>query len=170
MGGGMDASDIFSQFFGGGGSGFGGGFGQRPSGPQRGRDIKHVISCSLEELYKGRTAKLALNKTILCPDCKGKGGKEGAVKQCTDCHGSGMKFVTRQMGPMIQRFQTTCDKCNGEGDIIDAKDRCKTCKVVKVINILISFQVMLSSSLMKNHMLLSKEKVMTYFIMLKLIY
>ncbi|GMF05267.1 unnamed protein product [[Candida] boidinii] len=89
MGGGMDASDIFSQFFGGGGSGFGGGFGQRPSGPQRGRDIKHVISCSLEELYKGRTAKLALNKTILCPDCKGKGGKEGAVKQCTDCHGSG---------------------------------------------------------------------------------
>ncbi|GME66682.1 unnamed protein product [[Candida] boidinii] len=134
MGGGMDASDIFSQFFGGGGSGFGGGFGQRPSGPQRGRDIKHVISCSLEELYKGRTAKLALNKTILCPDCKGKGGKEGAVKQCTDCHGSGMKFVTRQMGPMIQRFQTTCDKCNGEGDIIDAKDRCKTCKGKKVSN------------------------------------
>lgn len=123
--GGMGADDIFSQFFGGGFGGMGGGASR---GPARGKDIKHSILCTLEELYKGRTAKLALNKTILCKLCEGRGGKEGKVKQCTSCHGTGMKFVTRQMGPMIQRFQTVCDVCQGTGDICDPKDRCPDCK------------------------------------------
>ena len=120
---GMNAEDIFSQFFG-GGFGHGGG----PQRPTRGKDIKHSISCTLEELYKGKTTKLALNKTILCTNCKGLGGAEGKVHKCTDCHGSGMRFVTRQMGPMIQRFQTVCDKCQGTGDICNPKDRCTHCK------------------------------------------
>lgn len=119
--------DIFSQFF-------GGATGGRPRGPQRGRDIKHEMAASLEELYKGRTAKLALNKQILCKSCEGRGGKEGAVKKCSSCNGQGIKFVTRQMGPMIQRFQTECDVCHGTGDIIDAKDRCKSCNGKKVDN------------------------------------
>ncbi|CCH41411.1 Chaperone protein [Wickerhamomyces ciferrii] len=124
MGGGMGADDIFSQFFGGGMFGGGGGASR---GPQRGADIKHSISATLEELYKGRTAKLALNKTVLCKGCEGRGGKAGAVSKCSSCGGRGIKFVTRQMGPMLQRFQTTCDVCSGSGDIIDPKDRCKTC-------------------------------------------
>lgn len=122
-GAGMNADDIFSQFFGGGFGGAGG-----PQRPTRGKDIKHSISCTLEDLYKGKTTKLALNKTILCTECEGRGGAKGKVQQCSDCHGSGMKFVTRQMGPMIQRFQTVCDKCNGTGDIMDAKDRCTRCR------------------------------------------
>ena len=117
---GMNADDIFAQFF-------GGGFHGGPQRPSRGKDIKHSIACSLEELYKGKTVKLALNKTVLCGECKGRGGAEGKVAQCPDCHGNGMKFVTKQMGPMIQRFQTVCDKCQGTGDLIDPKDRCKKC-------------------------------------------
>ncbi|ANZ75650.1 BA75_01934T0 [Komagataella pastoris] len=120
--------DIFSQFFGGM---FPGGGGQ-PTGPQRGKDIKHSISCTLEELYKGRTAKLALNKTVLCKDCDGKGGKN--VKKCTACNGQGLRFVTRQIGPMIQRAQVRCDVCNGEGDIISGADRCKACSGKKITN------------------------------------
>lgn len=129
-GGGMGAEDIFAQFFGGGFGGFGGfgGTGGRPRGPTRGKDVKHTISCTLEELYKGKSSKLALNKTILCKTCNGRGGKEGKVKNCSSCNGQGMKFITRQMGPMIQRFQTVCDACNGSGQIIDPKDRCTTCK------------------------------------------
>ncbi|QPG76165.1 hypothetical protein FOA43_003551 [Brettanomyces nanus] len=123
--GGMDGSDIFSQFFGFGGQ-------REPQGPKKGKDIKHTISCTLQELYKGRTAKLALNRTVLCKSCDGKGGKN--VKRCSTCNGTGMKFVTRQMGPMIQRFQTTCDVCNGEGDIIPSKDRCQVCRGKKVNN------------------------------------
>ncbi|AWU77758.1 chaperone DnaJ [Pichia kudriavzevii] len=120
--GGMDAGDIFSQFFGGGSS--------RPQGPRRGQDIKHALGVTLEELYKGKTAKLALNKTVLCKACDGKGGKN--VKKCTACNGTGTKFITRQMGPMIQRFQTTCDQCNGTGDIMKEADRCKVCNGKKV--------------------------------------
>lgn len=125
--GGMGADDIFSQFFGGGFGGMGG-MGGQSRGPSRGKDIKHSISCTLEELFKGRLAKLALNKTVLCKTCDGRGGKEGKVKQCSSCHGQGMKFVTRQMGPMIQRFQTVCDVCQGTGDVCDPKDRCTACK------------------------------------------
>lgn len=120
--GGMGAEDIFSQFFGGG---FGGGASR---GPAKGKDIKHSIGCTLEELFKGRTAKLALNKTVLCKSCDGRGGKEGKIKTCSSCHGQGVKLVTRQMGPMIQRFQTTCDVCQGTGDICDPKDRCTVCR------------------------------------------
>ncbi|ODQ82762.1 hypothetical protein BABINDRAFT_29688 [Babjeviella inositovora NRRL Y-12698] len=127
--GGMGGDDIFSQFFGGMG-GFGGQ--SRPSGPQRGRDIQHSLSCTLEELFKGKTAKLALNKTVLCKPCGGKGGKN--VKECTTCHGQGIRIINRQMGPMIQRMQVQCDKCNGTGDIMDAKDRCKTCHGKKTAN------------------------------------
>lgn len=124
--GGMNADDIFSQFFGGGFGGMGG-MGGASRGPARGKDIKHSLSSSLEDLYKGRVAKLALNKTILCKTCDGRGGKEGKIKKCSSCHGQGVKFVTRQMGPMIQRFQTTCDVCQGTGDICDPKDRCTAC-------------------------------------------
>jgi DnaJ family protein A protein 2 len=119
--GGFGGDDLFSQFFGGG---FGGG---APRGPKRGKDIQHSLSATLEELYKGRTAKLALNKTILCKGCEGRGGKAGSVSKCTTCNGQGVRFVTRQMGPMIQRFQQECDVCKGTGDIIDPKDRCKQC-------------------------------------------
>ncbi|EER35645.1 mitochondrial protein import protein MAS5 [Candida tropicalis MYA-3404] len=121
---GMNADDIFSQFF-------GGGFHGGPQRPARGKDIKHSISCSLADLYKGKSVKLALNKTVLCKDCDGRGGAAGKVQECPDCHGTGMKFVTKQMGPMIQRFQTVCDKCQGTGDLCDPKDRCKTCKGAK---------------------------------------
>lgn len=124
--------DIFSQFFGGGGGP--GGFGGQPQRPTRGKDIKHAIACTLEELYKGKISKLALNKTILCKGCKGLGGKEGKVTKCTGCGGVGVKFVTRQMGPMIQRFQTTCDKCSGSGDICDPKDRCGECRGKKTLS------------------------------------
>ncbi|GAM82638.1 hypothetical protein ANO11243_006200 [Dothideomycetidae sp. 11243] len=130
MGGGMAAEDLFSQFFGGGGLGgmFGGmGGAMRETGPKKARTIHHVHKVSLEDIYRGKVSKLALQKSIICPSCKGKGGKEGAVKQCTGCGGAGMKTMMRQMGPMIQRFQTVCPDCQGEGEIIKDKDRCKQC-------------------------------------------
>lgn len=127
-GGGMGAEDLFAQFFGGGG-GFGGMFGggMRDQGPKKARTIHHVHKVNLEDIYRGKVSKLALQKSVICPGCDGRGGKEGAVKSCTGCNGSGMKTMMRQMGPMIQRFQTVCPDCNGEGEIIREKDRCKRC-------------------------------------------
>ncbi|KAF2088272.1 DnaJ-domain-containing protein [Saccharata proteae CBS 121410] len=133
--GGTAAEDLFAQFFGGGGGPFGGMFGggMRETGPKKARTISHVHKVSLEDIYRGKVSKLALQKSVLCSKCEGRGGKEGAVKKCAGCDGRGMKTMMRQMGPMIQRFQTVCPDCNGEGEIIRDKDRCKQCNGKKTI-------------------------------------
>lgn len=133
-GGGMAAEDLFAQFFG-GGSAFGGMFGggMRETGPKKARTIHHVHKVSLEDIYKGKVSKLALQKSVICSQCEGRGGKEGAVKTCAGCNGAGMKTMMRQMGPMIQRFQTICPDCQGEGEIIRERDRCKRCSGKKTV-------------------------------------
>lgn len=138
MGGGMGAEDLFAQFFGGGGGGGGGfggmfGGGMREQGPKKARTIHHVHKVSLEDIYRGKVSKLALQKSIICPKCDGRGGKEGAVKTCAGCQGQGMKTMMRQMGPMIQRFQTVCPDCNGEGETVREKDKCKQCNGKKTV-------------------------------------
>jgi len=125
--GGMNPDELFSQFFG------GGGFGRRgPTGPKRGKDVVHTIKVSLEDLYKGKTTKLALQKQILCRGCDGRGGKAGSVSKCKDCNGQGVKIGYRQMGPMVQQVQQHCQACSGKGEIIPDKDRCKDCRGSKV--------------------------------------
>lgn len=128
--GGMDPQDLFSQLFGGAGGFFGGG--GRPRGPKKGKDVVHRLKVTLEDLYKGKVTKLALPKHVLCGKCDGRGGKEGSVKTCNTCHGQGIKVVLRQLGPMVQQMQQTCPDCQGAGEQIDAKDRCKSCNGKKV--------------------------------------
>lgn len=130
--GGMDPQDLFSQLFGGGGGFFGGG-GGGPSRPRKTKDLVHRVHVTLEDLYKGKTTKLALTRNIICVKCKGKGGKDGAVRTCTTCSGRGVKVTLRQMGPMIQQIQSACDECSGTGEIINMRDRCTTCKGKKVL-------------------------------------
>lgn len=125
---GMSAEDLFSQFFGGGM--FGGGHGGRSRGPRRGEDVVFNLSVSLEELYKGKASKIAIQRNVVCTKCNGKGGKE--VRKCAGCHGSGVKTHIRQMGPMIQQMQSVCNDCQGEGEVIKPTDRCEDCKGKKV--------------------------------------
>ncbi|KAL1917481.1 uncharacterized protein VTP21DRAFT_3874 [Calcarisporiella thermophila] len=132
MGPGISPEDLFSQIFGGFG-GFGGGS-RGPTGPRRGKDMAHALKVSLEDLYKGKTSKLALQKHVICSKCEGKGGKEGAVQQCAECHGQGVKITMRQMGPLVQQIQQTCPECRGEGEIIRDEDRCKQCNGKKITN------------------------------------
>lgn len=132
----MAAEDLFAQFFGGGGAfgGMGGMFsGMQNRGPPKARTIHHTHKVSLEDIYKGKVSKLALQRSIICPKCSGAGGKDGAVRRCSGCDGHGVKTMMRQMGPMIQRFQTMCPDCNGEGEIIKEKDRCKQCHGKKTV-------------------------------------
>ncbi|KAL6309220.1 hypothetical protein BKA93DRAFT_815093 [Sparassis latifolia] len=130
--GGMDPQDLFSQLFGGGGF-FGGGPSRNP-GPRKTKDLVHRVHVTLEDLYKGKTSKLALTRNVICSKCNGKGGKEGAVQTCTSCNGNGVKITLRQMGPMIQQIQQSCDNCNGTGEMINQKDKCKTCNGKKVVS------------------------------------
>jgi DnaJ-class molecular chaperone len=63
------------------------------------------------------------------------GGKQGSVKPCAPCQGRGIKVQLRQLFPgMVQQVQSTCSDCKGEGEIINEKDRCKTCHGQKVVD------------------------------------
>lgn len=134
--GGTDHQDLFSQLFGGGGGFFGGGGGGGPrnQGPRKGKDLHHRVAASLEDLYKGKLTKLALTRHVICVKCSGKGGKEGAVRKCGGCQGRGVKVMLRQMGPMLQQIQQPCAECDGTGEVINQKDRCKTCAGKKVVS------------------------------------
>ena len=62
--------DVFDMFFGGGEGGFGGH--RRQRGPRRTKNLVHQLSVTLEDLYKGTTRKLALQKNVICDACDGK--------------------------------------------------------------------------------------------------
>lgn len=63
----------------------------------------------------------------------GLGGKKGAVERCPNCRGSGMQVRIQQIGPgMVQQIQSVCGECQGQGERINAKDRCKVCLGKKV--------------------------------------
>jgi len=129
-GGGFDGNDIFSMFFGGGGgSPFGGG--GRSRGPRRGQDIGHELRVQLEDLYNGKSKKLAIQRQVICTKCDGKGGN-GAPTRCSICKGTGMTVRVHRMGPMIQQVQSPCGDCRGEGEMWSAKDKCRTCNGRKV--------------------------------------
>ena len=117
----------------GGGAFFGGG-GSSRQGPRKSKDLVHRVNVTLEELYRGKTTKLALTRNIICGKCGGKGGKDGAVKSCGTCSGRGIRVTLRQMGPMIQQIQQPCDECSGTGEVINLKDRCKTCNGRKTVS------------------------------------
>jgi len=100
-GGGMDASDMFSMFFGGGR--------RQRSGPRKGEDVVHQINVTLEDLYNGKTRKLAINRKV--PE-----DPDADPGVCRGCDGNGVKMITRQIGPgMIQQMQAHCPQCGGQG-------------------------------------------------------
>ena len=124
-----DASDIFSQVFGGafGGGGFedifgGGGRRRRPDGRQPGSDLRYDLEITLEEAAEGAQKELEIEKLETCDKCNGTGSKSGSgMKTCPTCKGQGV--VTRQAGIFIQ--QTECPTCHGSGQIIS--DPCEKC-------------------------------------------
>lgn len=129
-GGGGDFSspmDIFDMFFGGGGRGRG--------KSNKGKDVIHQLSVSLEDMYNGSTRKLALQKNVICEKCEGRGGKAGAVAKCNTCKGSGTQILLNQLGAgMYQQIHTSCRECDGQGEKINAKDMCKTCNGKKIVH------------------------------------
>eukprot|EP01123_Difflugia_compressa_P002023 TRINITY_DN1270_c0_g1_i1.p1 TRINITY_DN1270_c0_g1~~TRINITY_DN1270_c0_g1_i1.p1 ORF type:complete len:420 (-),score=105.87 TRINITY_DN1270_c0_g1_i1:74-1333(-) len=131
---GMDPSDIFAQFFGGGGpfGGFSGGYGRRGGGNSESH-IVMSISLSLEEIYQGCKKNITYDRKVVCRTCEGSGATSKKKFTCEGCKGSGIRVVIRQFGPgMISKQQVRCDECAGKGENIPAKDKCKTCKGVKV--------------------------------------
>lgn len=127
---GRSATDIFEAFFGRGGGifseMFGGGGGGH--GPRKGEDIVSAYNVTLEDLYNGKTHKMAITRNVLCAKCNGTGTKTGKeAEKCRTCDGRGVRIVVRQMGMFIQQSQSVCPDCGGKGDTVREKDKCPQC-------------------------------------------
>jgi DnaJ family protein A protein 2 len=115
QGGSGNPHDVFSHFFGGGG--------QASSGPKKGADITHPLQCSLEDLYRGKTIKLRINREV-------QQNKSEAARSCSVCNGKGVVIKMRQLGPgMIQQMQSTCSNCKGKGHVVAMKKERKVLEV-----------------------------------------
>jgi len=107
--------DLFSMFFGGGG-----GRSRRSAGPRKGPSVNHPLKVSLEDLYNGKTVKLAVNRKII----------KGTPKECSQCKGQGAVMEVRQVGPgMITQMQRACDVCKGQGQQCTYKSERKILEV-----------------------------------------
>lgn len=125
-GGGGGAEDIFSAMFGGGM--------RRQAGPKKGKPVQHSIKVTLEEIYKGKLSKIAVNRDRICATCNGKGGKNGANSTCSACKGRGMVTKMTMLGPgMYSQSTGPCSECRGSGEQISEKDKCKDCNGKKVV-------------------------------------
>ena len=124
-------NNLFGGAFGGAFGGFGGvgGFGGGQSGTRtmRGRDIRTRVRLTLEEIAKGCTKEVSIERNRPCPECGGRGTKNSSdVKTCPTCHGSGQ--VQNVVNSLFGRTMTytTCPQCNGEGKIVT--NPCSHCK------------------------------------------
>lgn len=111
-GGGGGAEDLFSMFF-------GGGRGAR-SGPRKSESVNHPLKVSLEDLYNGKTAKIAINRQIIV----------GESKMCMTCDGQGVVVELRQIAlGMVQQLQRKCGECSGQGYVATRKKERKILEV-----------------------------------------
>jgi len=109
-------NDLFSMFFG----GQGGGGGRKGGGKRKGPSVNHPLKVSLEDLYNGKTVKLAVNRKVI----------EGEASTCAKCRGQGAVMEIRQIGPgMISQVQRACDECAGQGYSATMKSERKVLEV-----------------------------------------
>jgi len=103
-GGGHD--DLLSALFGGGGR-------RQSRGPQKGESVVHKIQVSLENLYNGKTFKMAITRQrVKYPSGM---SADQATTTCNTCGGAGAVLKTQRMGPMLQQVQMRCPDCGGQG-------------------------------------------------------
>jgi len=111
-GGGGGSDDLFSMFFGGGRG--------RSAGPRKSESVNHPLKVSLEDLYNGKTAKIAINRQVVVGDSK----------MCPACDGQGVVIELRQIAlGMVQQVQRRCGECNGLGYIATMKKERKILEV-----------------------------------------
>lgn len=114
-------SDIFDAMFRGAG-GFGDGHSGGQGMQQQGSDVRYNLDLSLEDAFKGSTARLKFYTYSPCTPCSGSGSSDGSkAATCQTCKGRGQ--VRFQQGLFI--VERACSSCNGTGQMIS--NPCKSC-------------------------------------------
>ena len=118
---GFDFSDLFSSFFGGGGS--------RASArnmPIDGDDILTRVTVSFEEAAFGCRKDVSFARVEACKSCDATGSAKGTpLETCSVCKGRGTVTVQQQTLFGYTQTQRTCNACRGKGKIV--KTPCNDC-------------------------------------------
>jgi len=117
----FDFGDIFSSFFGGGGS-------SRSSRnmPIDGDDVMARITIEFEEAVFGCKKTVSFARVEACDECGASGAEKGTKPEtCQTCHGIGTVTVQQQTVLGYMQSQRSCSNCRGTGKII--KSPCKNC-------------------------------------------
>lgn len=127
---GTNPNDIFKHFFGGGVN-----FSFNKNKKNKGPNKKIECEITINEMMNGVTKKFQITRNIKCNKCNASGLKTGVQEEiCKECNGQGMKTMTQKMGPFSTTQTFPCNMCNGNGNIIQPKDRCISCKGNKYIS------------------------------------
>jgi molecular chaperone DnaJ len=95
---------------------FGGGFGTRTASPVKGADLTYTLNLSFEDSLRGVTTKIAVDKDITCPVCRGNGAAPGTLPVvCPQCQGRGV--IAQNQG--FFALSQICPRCRGRGTIIE---------------------------------------------------
>lgn len=131
---GFDFGDIFSSFFGGGGSS------RRANAPVDGDDLLTRVTVTLEESVFGCKKEVSFQREEACSECSGTGAAKGTkAETCPTCHGTGRVTVQQQTMLGYMQTQRACSNCHGTGKII--KTPCSKCngkgsvRVVKKLDV-----------------------------------
>lgn len=115
----FDLGDIFGDIFGSKKS--------RQARRERGIDLEMPLTITFEEAVFGVEKSITLEKKDACKTCGGNGAKPGTkVVTCSVCHGQGQIRTQRQTIFGNVASSTTCEKCDGSGQV--PEDPCETCK------------------------------------------
>ncbi len=118
---GFDFGDIFSSFFGGGGSSR-----SSRSNAVEGDDILVRLTVEFEEAAFGCKKEISFARIEGCPDCGSSGAEKGTKPEtCSACGGRGSVTVQQQSMFGYIQTQRPCQSCRGTGKII--KSPCKNC-------------------------------------------
>ena len=100
--------------------------------------IRHNLSVTLGELFCGSARRLALSRRVQCAECSGSGtraGREAVV--CGECHGEGRISDENGFGlpiGMMRGFgQRPCQTCDGTGQLMEGRDKCRRCRGAKQV-------------------------------------
>ncbi len=117
-----DFGDIFSEFFGGGGSSRG----SQQNAPRRGENVMSHLELTFEEAAFGCEKEVSSQRIENCASCNGSGSADGTVETCSQCHGTGQVRTVQNFMGMQMQSTSACPRCGGKGKVI--KTPCNTCK------------------------------------------
>lgn len=118
----VDLNDIFSSFFGGGGTRR-----SRSNGePQKGDDTLYRVKIDFLSAIAGRHVTIPVTYDEPCPSCHGTGAENPEdIDTCPDCGGAGYVRTRQQTIFGVMESEGVCPRCHGTGKIV--RRPCNVC-------------------------------------------